>query len=513
MRFMRSSLMAGVVSALLMIGAFSNAAAPARPGIPGGPLPAIELGRIRVLLSQNLGALGFSERYGFGEVLIEPRGEPLVVYGGGSWADLEYRLAVLPGDQVKVGLQDGQVVAFYRGKTTELGQVAEARPLLAEREGRLITALLSRGDPKKPPLYPGRFRLSIQEGGIYVVNDVDLEAYLERVVVSEMPPSFHPEALKVQAVAARTYALSRILAAPEQNQWKALGADLDDSVQEQVYNQLPPDSRTTAAVRATAGEVVLYQGLPIKTNYASTTPGYSANVQEVWPEREAEPYLVARPQAEQGLPDLKNEADALNFFQNWNGEGFYDQASSLFRWKVKFTRSELEAILSRTLPERFEAEPEFSHTLAGMAPTESGFKLGQLQKLEVSSRGAGGYVTGLDVITNTGHWRFSRESQARFVLRPTSKYSGGKAIILERFNGSKTEDFSSLPSAAFALEPEYSSDGSLQSLTVWGGGFGHGVGMSQFGADGMGKAGYDYLEILAHFYPETQVTGLEALSN
>lgn len=511
MKFMRFSLELGILTALLMIGAFTNAAAPARPGIPGGPLPPLELQRIRVLLSQNLGALGFSERYGFEEVILEPRGEPLVIYGGPVWSELEYRLAVLPGDRIKFGFQDGQIVAVYRGKTTALSQVVEARPLLAEREGRLTTALFSRGDPKKPPLYPGRFRMSLQEGGIYVVNDVDLEAYLERVVVSEMPPAFHPESLKVQAVAARTYALSRILAAPEENQWKALGADLDDSVQEQVYNQTSPDPRTTTAVRATVGEVVLYKGIPIKTNYSSTLPGYSANVQEVWPEREAVPYLVARPQAKQPLPEPNSEAAALKFFKDWQGEGFYDQASSLFRWKVKFTVAELEAILSRTLPERFKAEPEFSHTLAGISPAEPGFELGQLQKLEVTSRGGGGYVTGLDVVTSTGHWRFSRESQARFVLRPTSKYSGGQPIVLERFNGTKTEDFSSLPSAAFALEPEYGPEGSLQSITVWGGGFGHGVGMSQFGADGMGKAGYNYREILAHFYPGTQIANLEAL--
>jgi stage II sporulation protein D len=80
--------------------------------------------------------------------------------------------------------------------------------------------------------------------------------------------------------------------------------------------------------------------------------------------------------------------------------------------------------------------------------------------------------------------------------------------VLERGNGRTTPNFSSLPSAAFSWEEERDAAGNLSRVTFYGGGFGHGVGMSQFGADGMGKLGFTSDQILAHFYPGTELKTL-----
>lgn len=118
-------------------------------------------------------------------------------------------------------------------------------------------------------------------------------------------------------------------------------------------------------------------------------------------------------------------------------------------------------------------------------------------------------MVGLEVVGSNGRWQIRRESQVRFLLRPSKAYSGKDAdIVLERINGRKTANFSSLPSAAFSWEEERDTAGNILRLTIWGGGFGHGVGMSQFGADGLGKLGRSFEQILAHFYPGTELKKL-----
>lgn len=479
-------------------------------GMPMATPPPTPTGeRIRVLLSYQFGNLGFSDLYFFPALELQSLHVDFVVRSGSDLGHLSYSFAELPRRTVRFTVKDGKLVAQNATRSFDLGAVAVLEPLLSEDDEKIRYKLLSTKRGAVNPEYPGKLVLSIQEGKIAVVNDVSMESYLARVIPSEMPDTFHPEALKAQAVAARTYALARILAPPDQNRWKAYGADVDDSVNEQVYNNTPTVASTDAAVRATEGLVLLLGGVPITTNYFSTSPGFSANIEEVWPEKAPVPYLISRPQSDPVAAAPQNEAEWLAFFKNWNSTGFFDKESSLFRWKVTMSREELEAILSKSLPERLKAFPEYTQTLEGLAPDTPNFSIGTLRELRVTKRAAGGYVVGLEVVGSNGRWQIRRESQVRFLLRPSKAYSGKDAdIVLERINGRKTANFSSLPSAAFSWEEERDTAGNLLRLTIWGGGFGHGVGMSQFGADGLGKLGRSFEQILAHFYPGTELKKL-----
>jgi stage II sporulation protein D len=462
-------------------------------------------GRVRVLISAQFGNLGFSDLYLFPEVTLQAVGSSLIVRRDGT----EYAQAALPGRPLKFTVQDGKLKLEYAGSSVDLGQKATLAPLEPKDEDTLRYKLLSTKRGQVNPEYPGLLELSVRDGKIAVVNDVSLESYLMRVVPSEMPDTFHPEALEAQAVAARTYAVSRILAPPENNKWKAWNADVDDSVAEQVYNNIPTAATTDAAVNATRGQVLLYGNDPITTNYASTTAGWSANIQEVWPDKNPVPYLISRPQTQPEQTAPQDEAGWLAFFKSRDATGFFDAASSLWRWKVTMTAQELEAIISKALPERLKALPEFTKTLEGTAPDAPNFSIGTLQGLKLVTRAAGGYVVALEVAGSNGRWQVERESQIRFLLRPTKTYSGKDTdIILERGNGKTTANFSSLPSASFSWEEERDAAGALMRVTLYGGGFGHGVGMSQFGADGMGKLGFTSDQILAHFYPGTELKTL-----
>jgi SpoIID/LytB domain protein len=134
--------------------------------------------------------------------------------------------------------------------------------------------------------YRGQLLVSVTNGALRVVNHVGLEAYLYGVVPSEMPHTWAAEALKAQAVAARTYALAV----------RKTGSDFDlyPDVRSQVYRGIVGEKPSaTAAVQATAGQIVLYEGQIAKTYFFSTSGGRTATVTDVWPGSDPVPYLVS----------------------------------------------------------------------------------------------------------------------------------------------------------------------------------------------------------------------------
>ena len=148
------------------------------------------------------------------------------------------------------------------------------------RPGATAVTLNGRG-------YRGTFRiLKLSAATVRVVNVVDLDLYLRGVVPSEMPKSWAPEALKAQAVAARSYALSQL--------HPSGGFDLYPDTSDQVYLGIPHEApSTTSAVNATADQVVLYKGKVATTYFFSTSGGRTASVQDINPNAAPVPYLVS----------------------------------------------------------------------------------------------------------------------------------------------------------------------------------------------------------------------------
>ena len=132
-------------------------------------------------------------------------------------------------------------------------------------------------------LYRGSVQVDVVNGKLRAINFVNLEQYLYGVVPSEMPYTWHPEALKAQAVVARSYALAT----------RRTGAfDLYPDTRSQVYLGIEHEKPSTnAAVDATAGQVVLYEGEVAKTFFFSTSGGRTASAEDVW--GTAVPYLVS----------------------------------------------------------------------------------------------------------------------------------------------------------------------------------------------------------------------------
>jgi stage II sporulation protein D len=173
----------------------------------------------------------------------------------------------------------------------------------------------------------GRYRGSIDlvpgaSGGVTAINRIKLDQYVLGVVAGEMPSSWDLEALKAQAVAARTYALAtRKHGAP---------FDLYPDTRSQVYEGVAGETPTSnAAVRGTARQVVTFDGVPIVTYYFSTSGGHTENVENSFLGSDPEPYLV-------GVDDP------------------YDGIAPRHKWRLTFTTDQMESKLGGYSPGRFE---------------------------------------------------------------------------------------------------------------------------------------------------------------
>ena len=324
-----------------------------------------------------------------------------------------------------------------------------------------------------PAIYHGAFELvqSPDHKGFYLVNIVELQEYLKGVVPNEMPIRFGLEALKAQTVAARNYVLTPRTQAYEE-------FNVVDSVSSQVYFGANTESDlATRAVMETDGIVALYDNEPILALYSSTAGGYTESYAYAFSDPKtklfpsiSKPYLVAVPDKED-FEKLDNEESAREFYSSKVPS--YDIDSPYYRWKKEWAVGELENVLKKTLP----------------AQSKTGFvnpvfkeydELGTIKDIKVMRRGASGKVIELDLMTSKGCWRISKELVIRRVFQ---------------------KDGISLPSANVVFDKKLDPYGNVTDITVFGGGFGHGVGMSQFGAGYMAlKLEQPYYNILRHYY-------------
>jgi len=181
-----------------------------------------------------------------------------------------------------------------------------------------------RVQPGKRPLelgkpYRGSIVVTVVDGRLQAVNRVKLEKYLYGVVPGEMPSEWHPEALKTQAVAARSYALASR---------KTDGSfDVYADTRSQVYGGIrSEEAKTTAAVNATRGQVVLYKGNVAWTYFSASSGGRTAAIQHVWTDSEPVPYLVS----------VEDPHDDISPYHDWG--------------PVTFTAEQLTAKLGSRLP-------------------------------------------------------------------------------------------------------------------------------------------------------------------
>ena len=390
--------------------------------------------RIRVLIMGN----GFESRYH----------EKIEITCPGS-------IKKIQGDSETM-LDPASVISVTSGDGT-----CSERLILEPQDGSELT-VNSLARAQGTPSYGGRLEILDTENGLVLVNEIDLEAYLKKVIPSEMPSSYEKEALKAQAVCARTYAFMQ----SRSNSYSEYGAQIDDSTQFQVYNNVDPDEKTAQAVQETYGKMLYYNENPITAYYFSTSCGTTTNA-AIWDsDPEDTPYLrcLSLQTARSRLSFASEEAFA-SFIKKKNFPA-YDASYPLYRWNFK-TNGTIIA----------------SH-VGGV---------GKITGVSVTERGPGGVAMKLLVKGSEGEITISGQNAIRSAL-------GDASLTLTLMDGKTSDGWSLLPSGFLAIEETGTDEQGVVQFRVYGGGYGHGVGMSQNGAQGMAKAGMGYEEILKYFY-------------
>nr|WP_304213894.1 stage II sporulation protein D [Fredinandcohnia onubensis] len=290
-------------------------------------------------------------------------------------------------------------------------------------------------NPEPPQIASGpTVEVAVHRVSAQRIENVPLEEYVVGVLAMEMPADFELEALKAQALAARTYVVRQMLS--EQKLKVPNGADVSDTVSHQVYKnneelkaQWKGDydwkiEKIRQAVKETQGQIITFNGEPIDAVFYSTSNGYTEDSENVW--KNAVPYLKSV-------------------------ESPWDVNTEKFHSQVNMPISEFENKL--------------------------GIKLGNGNDVgKITSRTKSNRVASVDI--------------------------GGKT-----FTGVQVRDALGLRSSDFSWERKGSH------IVIQTKGYGHGVGMSQFGADGMAKEGKSYKDIVTHYYQGVEISSTENFLN
>jgi stage II sporulation protein D len=304
-------------------------------------------------------------------------------------------------------------------------------PFTEKTNGTLVEDIREKSIPSTPnmelvspidvPVYRTKERL---------IENVPLEEYVIGVVASEMPANFEMEALKAQALSARTYIVRQLL--NEKSLGTPEGAKVTDTISHQVYKDVEelkkvwgPDfqwklARITEAVLATHGEIITYKAQPITASFFSTSNGFTENSEDYW-ENEF-PYLRSVPSP-------------------------WDEQSPKYTSTTTFTIPEFEQKLGVKLP--------------------------------------------------------SNGPIGKIIHRTEGKRIGTIEISGKEISGRKVRELLSLPSSDFNWERKG------DKIVITNRGNGHGVGMSQYGANGMAKEGMTYKQIVMYYYKDTNISPVD----
>lgn len=384
-------------------------------------------------------------------------------------------------------------------------------PGFAEEESRiLIVPLALTGKITLPelkraqgaPSYRGILELQKTEEGIVVINEVLLEDYLCGVVPSEMPASYPAEALKAQAICARTYAYAHM----QNPGLPRYGAHVDDSTAYQVYNNIAEQAAATAAVKETAGLLVTYGGIPADTFYYSTSCGFGTD-ERVWnPDAVPSGHLTAQSVSNAALAgeslsytaqDLQKEETFRAFLETPPASDF-EKEEPWYRWSYRVESIDQDRMLA-VLQSRYRISGEKILQREGNSfvskPVE---KLGTIRQISIQERNEGGVAEALLIEGSEAVYLVLTELNIRYVLCDGS-------TRVERQDGSFVDMSSLLPSAFCAISTVQEGE-NVVGYEISGGGFGHGVGMSQNGAKCMAQAGCFAEQILTFFYRGSTVS-------
>lgn len=381
----------------------------------------------------------------------------------GSYQHKTVRITSVKPYYMKTG---GKTVTKKAGEITTLKFKRDKQGQTVMFSGVEKLQLLSVKRSYGNPSYRGTLEIRYGKSSMTVINQLLLEEYLYAVIPSEMPVSYGLEALKVQAVCARSFAIRQM----QGDKFASYYANVDDSVASQVYNNTKETKKSIQAALDTAGEVICYQNQVISAYFFSTSWGHTADSHDVWLQKGDSPvYLTGKLQDDSGtILDLSTENKLKKFLTE--DIKTYDSNFPWYRWNVQIPISKL-----------------------------SGSGIGSIRNVQVTKRGNSGVAKALRITGSAGVKVVQGEYNIREYLSP-------KGCKIKRKDGSNASA-DILPSGCFYIEDNE------KYLNIYGGGYGHGVGMSQNGVKEQVEEGKQYQDIINFYYSGTNIKQVSVLTN
>ncbi|GAB6394752.1 MAG: SpoIID/LytB domain-containing protein (Peptidoglycan hydrolase/amidase) [Bacteroidales bacterium] len=349
---------------------------------------------------------------------------------------------------------------------------------------------------KEDQRFCGALNLVAGKEALVVINQIDAEAYLTSVISSEMNATASLEFLKAHAVISRSWLFAQIdkktfwqdktypnvqCSYEELIRWydrddhELFDVCADDHCQRYQGISRASTALVAEAVQSTRGEVLVYEDAVCDTRFSKCCGGITEKFENVW-EPVPHAYLTAvRDDKETTIPDLTSEAEADRWirsapqaFCNTNDKKILSQVlnnydmetADFFRWNVSYTQEELSELICR----------------------KSGIDFGGIIDLIPVKRGCSGRIEKLNIVGILLTYTIGKELEIRRTLSETHLYSSAFVIDKERGAGEMPKRF-----------------------VLTGAGWGHGVGLCQIGAAVMGAKGFDYKQILAHYFPHADL--------
>ncbi len=352
---------------------------------------------------------------------------------------------------------------------------------------------------KEPQTFRGTLRLIVDEEEVVAINNVPVEGYLASVISSEMRATSSPELLKAHAIISRSWLFAQIERRKssggsggffsfvrkddEYIRWydredhTLFDVCADDHCQRYQGITRANSPHVEEALKATRGMVLTSDGEICDARFSKCCGGVTEKFSTCWQDKD-EVYLQATADndAEAGSPDFSDESQAEAWimgmphsFCDTQDEHIlaqvlndYDREThDFYRWQVSYSQEELAQLIKERREEDF----------------------GEILALEPVERGAGGHLKRLRIVGSKMSMIVGKELEIRRSLSPSHLYSSAFVVKTEGCN----------------------ANGAPERFTLHGAGWGHGVGLCQIGAAVMSAQGYNYEQILRHYYKSTEL--------
>ena len=395
----------------------------------------------------------------------------LCSYMGASADEQPIRIGLSYASTAKTSVEIYSEAGFETVDTLDLGNhiiatILEGNIILSDSTGSAVLYQGINGEEVKVvardnrlsidnKLYRGNVIFKPYEDKITVINEVMADDYLRGVVSSEMPSSWPIEALKAQAVAARCFAFNNL------GKHSAYGFDLCSTTNCQVYGGIEAEKESTnRAIEETAGIIAVADGKIIDALYSSSNGGYVEASENVW-------------------------GGKISYFKTFKDEYEETEEISGAVWNVELSPEEIKAEL-----------------------LENGVDIGDILSMEIVKKSESGRVLEVKITGTTGTKSYTKSYARTFLGLRSQLYTitSPDNTVINCITASGKETISGDYHVLTATGVEKRSTGSGNgNYIINGRGFGHGVGMSQWGARYMSEQGLNYVDIITYYYKGVQI--------